>query len=75
MLSRGAMTREDIRVLTDDEIECFNDCSYDIFIDKISRVFDYFDANTMELISEIEDLKQKLNNLQADYDDFIEQTV
>ena len=57
------MTREDIIVLTDDEIECFNDYSYDIFITIVSRVFDYFDANTMELISEIEDLKQKLDNL------------
>ena len=57
------MTREDIIVLTDDEIECFNDYSYDIFINIVSRVFDYFDANTMELISEIEDLKQKLDNL------------
>ena len=46
MLSRGAMTREDIRVLTDDEIECFNDCSYDIFITTVSRVFDYFERRT-----------------------------
>ena len=57
------MTKEDMIVLTDDEIECFNDYSYDIFITIVSRVFDYFDANTMELISEIEDLKQKLDNL------------
>ena len=43
------MTREDIRVLTDDEIECFNDCSYDIFITTVSRVFDYFENELKEL--------------------------
>ena len=50
----------------------------------VNKILDYFeslehgrfyDEKMMELRSEIEDLKQKLDNLQADYDDCIEQTI